>query len=32
MREKGRERDQGGKEGGGGGEEEIAEIEAQYLT
>lgn len=32
MREKGREREQGGKEGGGGGEEEIAEIEAQYLT
>ena len=32
MREKGREREQGGKEGGRGGEEEIAEIEAQYLT
>lgn len=30
MREKGREREQGGKEG--GGEEEIGEIEAQCLT
>ena len=32
MREKGREREPGGKEGEGGGEEEIAEIEAQCLT